>query len=88
MQRHVSATKRLLGVPEAHLGDKRWIMGNEYTIADIALFGWVRTNGFCEVDELVEWSKLKNVPTAVIAVWRGRPCNAASTFRSGLPPNL
>ncbi len=63
LQRYVNETKRLLGVMEAHLAGKQWIMGDEYTIADIAHFGWVRTiNGFYEAGELVEWSKLKNVP--------------------------
>jgi GSH-dependent disulfide-bond oxidoreductase len=62
LQRYVNETKRLLGVLDAHLGGKQWIMGDEYTIADIALFGWVRTiNGFYEAGELVEWGKLKNV---------------------------
>jgi GSH-dependent disulfide-bond oxidoreductase len=63
LQRYVAETKRLLGVLEAHLAGKQWIMGDEYTIADISLFGWVRTiNGFYEAGELVEWNKLKNVP--------------------------
>jgi len=63
LQRYVNETKRLLGVLEAHLGGKQWIMGDEFTIADIALFGWVRTiNGFYEAGDLVEWSKLKSVP--------------------------
>jgi GST-like protein len=63
LQRYATETKRLLGVLESHLGGRQWIMGDEYTIADIALFGWVRTiNGFYEAGELVEWGKLKNVP--------------------------
>jgi GSH-dependent disulfide-bond oxidoreductase len=63
LQRYVNETKRLLGVLEARLADRPWIMGNDYTIADIALFGWVRTiTGFYEAGELVEWHKLERVP--------------------------
>lgn len=63
LQRYVNETKRLLGVLEARLADRQWIMGDDYTIADIALFGWVRTiNGFYEAGELVEWHKLEHVP--------------------------
>lgn len=32
---------RLLGVLEQRLGSRRWIMGDDYTIADIQLFPWV-----------------------------------------------
>lgn len=42
-ERYVNEARRLLGVLEGRLGDGRdWIMGDEYTIADIALFPWVR----------------------------------------------
>lgn len=41
LERYVSESKRLLGVLDARLQDRDWIMG-AYSIADIAALGWVR----------------------------------------------
>lgn len=42
-ERYQNESKRLLGVLEGRLKDGRqWIMGDDYTIADIAIFPWVR----------------------------------------------
>lgn len=61
--RYVAEAKRLLGVLETRLADRDWIMGDEYTIADIATLGWVRNiNGFYEAGELVDYGSLKHVP--------------------------
>jgi GST-like protein len=63
LKRYVDETKRLLGVLEAQLEGREWIMGDEYTIADISILGWVRNLiGFYEARDLVEFDKLKNVP--------------------------
>jgi GST-like protein len=60
--RYVTESKRLLGVLDARLEGRDWIMGEDYTIADIALLGWVRNlNGFYEAGELVGFSDFKNV---------------------------
>src|SRR5438270_12495069 len=40
--RYVSESKRLLGVMDRHLDGRHWFMGDELTIADIAMLGWVR----------------------------------------------
>jgi GST-like protein len=40
--RYVAEAKRLLAVLEQRLAGRSWIMGDEYTIADIATFPWVR----------------------------------------------
>src|SRR4029078_8214508 len=40
--RYVSEAKRLLAVLDRRLAGRAWIMGEEYTIADIATFPWVR----------------------------------------------
>lgn len=40
--RYVAESRRLLGVLEGRLKDHAWIMGDDYTIADIAILGWVR----------------------------------------------
>jgi GST-like protein len=63
LDRYRNEAKRLLNVLETRLDGRDWIMGDEYTIADIASLGWVRTiNGFYEAGHLVEYDKLKNVP--------------------------
>jgi len=44
LQRFVTEARRLLEVLETRLGDgRRWVMGEQYTIADIAAFPWVRS---------------------------------------------
>lgn len=40
--RYVNESRRLLGVLDKHLANRNWIMGNDYTIADIATFPWIR----------------------------------------------
>jgi GST-like protein len=63
LQRYVNESKRVLGVMETQLTGKTWIMGDDYTIADISMFGWVRTlTGFYGAGDLVEYGKLKHVP--------------------------
>ena len=63
LQRYAAESKRLLGVLEGRLADRRWIMGEDYTIADIATLGWVRNLiGFYGAGELVDWASLKHVP--------------------------
>ena len=63
LQRYAAESKRLLGVLEGRLADRRWIMGDDYTIADIATLGWVRNLiGFYGAGELVDWTSLTHVP--------------------------
>jgi GST-like protein len=63
LERYVNEAKRLLGVLETRLEGRQWIMDDEYTIADIATFGWVRNLvGFYGAGELVDYASLKNVP--------------------------
>jgi GST-like protein len=62
LERYAAETKRLLGVLEARLEEREWIMG-DYSIADIATLGWVRNLiTFYEARELVEFDSLANVP--------------------------
>jgi GST-like protein len=42
LQRYVGEAKRLLGVLEARLEGREWMMGDAYTIADLSMLGWVR----------------------------------------------
>jgi GSH-dependent disulfide-bond oxidoreductase len=63
LKRYVDESKRLLGVMEGRLAGRQWIMDDEYTIADISMFGWVRNIiGFYEARELVAFDSLKAVP--------------------------
>ena len=63
LTRYVNESKRLLSVLETRLDGRDWIMGDEYTIADIAILGWVRNLiGFYEAGDLVAYDTLKNVP--------------------------
>ena len=41
LDRYVAESKRLLGVLGARLMGRTWIMGDDYSIADIATIGWV-----------------------------------------------
>ncbi|MFA5522484.1 MAG: glutathione S-transferase N-terminal domain-containing protein [Castellaniella sp.] len=40
--RYVNESRRLLGVLDRHLAGKQWIMGDDYSIVDVATFPWVR----------------------------------------------
>ncbi|MDP9963597.1 GST-like protein [Variovorax paradoxus] len=64
--RYVAESKRLLGVLDKRLANRAWIMGDDYTIADIASFPWIRNLiGFYEAGELVGFSEFKNVARAL-----------------------
>ncbi len=63
LQRYAAESKRLLGVLETRLDGRKWIMGEDYTIADISMLGWVRNLvGFYGAGEIVEYDDLKHVP--------------------------
>jgi len=48
---------------ERRLSGRRWMMDDEYTIADISLLGWVRNLiGFYGARELVAFDSFANVP--------------------------
>jgi GSH-dependent disulfide-bond oxidoreductase len=60
--RYVAEARRLLGVLEQRLAGRAWIMGDDYTIADIATFPWVRNLvGFYGAGELVGFADFPNV---------------------------
>jgi GST-like protein len=71
--RYVAESKRLLGVLEQRLATRDWIMGDEYTIADIATFPWVRALvGFYEAGDLVHIDQFPQVRRA-LAAFLARP---------------
>ncbi|SOE51512.1 Glutathione S-transferase [plant metagenome] len=74
--RYVAESKRLLGVLDKHLAGEDWIMGEEYTIADIAIWPWVRNLvGFYEAGELVGFQDFPNVKR-VLDAFVARPAVA------------
>ncbi|WP_373988100.1 glutathione S-transferase N-terminal domain-containing protein [Duganella sp. BuS-21] len=74
--RYINESKRLLAVLEQRLEARQWIMGDDYTIADIAIFPWVRNLvGFYGAGELVEFEKFTNVQR-VLNAFVARPAVA------------
>jgi GST-like protein len=74
--RYVAESKRLLGVLDKHLMGRDWIMGSQYTIADIATFPWVRNLvGFYGAGDLVEFGNFSNVKR-VLDAFVARPAVA------------
>ncbi|NMK47091.1 glutathione S-transferase N-terminal domain-containing protein [Achromobacter sp. Bel] len=74
--RYVAESKRLLGVLDQRLQGRDWVMGDEYTIADIAILPWVRNLvGFYGAGDLVEFSQFKNV-ARVLEAFVARPAVA------------
>ena len=62
LQRYVDESKRLLGVLDARLEGRTWLMGDDYTIADIATLGWVdNLITFYEARELVGFDDFAHV---------------------------
>jgi len=66
--RYVAESKRLLGVLNQRLAGRTWVMGDTYTIADIAIFPWVRVlTGFYGAGELVGIAEFAHVTRALDA---------------------
>jgi GSH-dependent disulfide-bond oxidoreductase len=66
--RYVAETRRLLGVMDRHLASRVWMMGDEYTIADIAIFPMVNNLiGFYGAGALVGYEEFGNVDRALQA---------------------
>ncbi|WP_054310097.1 glutathione S-transferase N-terminal domain-containing protein [Mesorhizobium sp. 1M-11] len=62
LERYRGESRRLLGVLEKRLEGRKWIMGDDYTIADVSTLGWVRNLvGFYEAGELVGFADFGNV---------------------------
>jgi len=60
-------------VLDRHLEGRRWVMGDDYSIADIATFPWVRNLvGFYEAGELVGFERFTNV-RRVLEAFLARP---------------
>ncbi|SHL19768.1 glutathione S-transferase N-terminal domain-containing protein [Paraburkholderia terricola] len=74
--RYVAESRRLLGVLDQRLEGREWLLGDTYSIADIATFPWVRNLiGFYEAAELVGIQDFANV-RRVLAAFVARPAVA------------
>jgi GST-like protein len=66
--RYVAESARLLAVLEGRLAQSPWLAGDDYTIADIATFPWVRNLvGFYGARELVGFDRFPHVQRALDA---------------------
>jgi len=66
--RYAAESRRLIGVVNQRLAGRQWIMGDEYTIADIAIFPMMRNViGFYGAGELVGFGDFPNVQRALDA---------------------
>lgn len=73
--RYLTEAARLLGVLDQRLEGRDWVMGADYTIADMAILPWVRTmttaDGYNAAD-LVGFERFANV-RRVLEAWLQRP---------------
>jgi len=71
--RYVNESKRLLAVLDGHLKGRQWILGDTYSIADIASFPWIRNLvGFYGARELVGFDQFREVQR-VLDAFLARP---------------
>jgi len=71
--RYVAEVQRLLKVLDQRLEGRDWIMGREYTVADIAILPWVRNLvGFYEAADIVGWEQYGQL-RRVLEKWLERP---------------
>jgi GST-like protein len=71
--RYVSESKRVLAVLNGRLAERQWMMGDEYSVADIAVFPWVRNLiGFYGAAEIVGFTEYPHVKRA-LDVFLARP---------------
>ena len=60
--RYAAESARLLGVLDERLNNREWVMGADYSIADMSRLGWVRNLiGFYEARDLVGFDRFRRV---------------------------
>lgn len=73
LQRYVDESRRLLGVLDGRLENRAWVMGDEYSIVDMAIFPWIRNLiGFYEAGDLVGFKDFPQV-ARVLETFVARP---------------
>jgi len=79
LERYRAESERLLRVLDTRLAGRQWIMGDEYSVADVATLGWVRNLiGYYGAREIVHYDELQHVPA-----WLER-CLARPAVQRGL----
>lgn len=83
LERYAKESRRLLGVLDKRLSGQDWIMGADYTIADVATLGWVRNLvGFYGAADLVGYGDFRQV-----AAWLERGLARPAVQRGlAIPP--
>jgi GST-like protein len=77
LEHYVNESRRLLKVLDTQLDGRDWLIGDEYTIADIATVGWVNNLiTFYEARELVDFDSYTNV-----AAWLKRAMDRPAVQR-------
>ena len=73
LQRYAAEAQRLLGVLDQRLQARAWILGDTYSIADIAVLPWVRClHENYQAQELLELARFTQVQR-VLQQWLQRP---------------
>ncbi len=76
LDRYVAESKRLLAVLDQRLAGRAWVMGDGYSIADMAIFPWVRSLvGFYGAGDLVGFDSFPHVKR-VLDAFLARPAVA------------
>jgi GST-like protein len=66
--RYVAESQRLLGVLEQRLSSRPWILGDDYSIVDIATFPWINNLvGFYGARDIVAFDRYPGVARALAA---------------------
>ncbi len=76
VERYTKETRRLLALLDKRMADREWIMGEEMTIADIAIVPWVKGLDFYDGHQLLETETFRNVID-----WRDRFYNRPAVAR-------
>lgn len=77
LERYTNEAKRLLGVLNTHLEGRQYLVGNDYSIADIAMVPWIRTlSNFYQADEILGLDSYTN-----INAWKDRCLSRPATQR-------
>ncbi len=82
-ERYRQETRRLLGVLEQRLGERDYLLGDAYSIADIATWPWVRTLGdYYDAGEILGLSDYPRV-----GAWLGRCAGRPASRKAiAIPP--
>lgn len=85
LQRYLDESRRVFGVLNEHLDGKQWMMGDEYTIADIAVLPWIRSfNLYYEAGHLVDYDSFTHLHR-VLETFLARPAVQRGLFIPEVP---